>query len=438
MSYLSNNSFALPALEFEELPTSAIFLEPEDINRAAEFANQITDESNIWEIYLNTLALSAFEKWLESRGNIGRINTEECTILQPALAQAINGVANLEVGDFKICLIVTGSLTSETVALPRAIVDLPEFIPHFYVLVEVLEEQDAANIYAFLSYKELANALDLQLESDWTYEIPLSCFDNNPDRLLLYLRCLEPEAIRLPAIPTNRSATLSTMESELVRLLPQLNLSQMYSVLTWEQATAVLITPELLDWVYNKPIATSNLSDLFKLLVQPVLNAGRWLWDELDEVAQSLSWVLLPNFAPASAMRSPVEEFEIIVTQLRQRGLEIPVQARGAYQDLLLAGVPLRIYAVTWHLLTESEQPEWSLLLILGAPVLGSLPANVKLRVSDQTGVLVERGVDEYGDDSYVFTRVIGDLDERFLVNVSLMDGVEVTLPAFGFDLRRA
>nr|WP_317891633.1 hypothetical protein [Tolypothrix sp. PCC 7601] len=78
--------------------------------------------------------------------------------------------------------------------------------------------------------------------------------------------------------------------------------------------------------------------------------------------------MLLPSFADASQMRpirSPEEEFEVIATQLRQRGLEIPVQARGAYQDLLLAGIPLRLYAVTWHLLSESEQPEWSLLLTL-------------------------------------------------------------------------
>ena len=38
---------------------------------------------------------------------------------------------------------------------------------------------------------------------------------------------------------------------------------------------------------------------------------------------------------------------------LQQRGLEILIQARGAYQNLSLAGVPLRLYAVTWQLLRE-------------------------------------------------------------------------------------
>jgi hypothetical protein len=31
----------------------------------------------------------------------------------------------------------------------------------------------------------------------------------------------------------------------------------------------------------------------------------------------------------------------------------------------------------------------------------------------------------------------VGNWDEKFLVSVSLMDGVEVTLPPFAFDLGR-
>jgi hypothetical protein len=84
-----------------------------------------------------------------------------------------------------------------------------------------------------------------------------------------------------------------------------------------------------------------------------------------------------------------------------------------------------------------SQQPEWSLLLILGAPALSSLHSNIKLRVSDQTGILEERGLDARTSDTYIFTPVVGNWDEKFLVSVSLMDGVETTLPPFAFDLGR-
>ncbi|MBD2492004.1 DUF1822 family protein [Aulosira sp. FACHB-615] len=461
MKNLLSNLTPMSYLDFDALPTSAVILSPDEIDQAAVLSNQIIDESKQWQAYLHYLALSAFEQWLQERAESLIINREQCTILQPVLANFISCVANLQVGAFKVCLIATGSLSDEMVNIPRVVIELPEFIPHFYVLVEVLEEQEAANVYAFLSYEELQENLQItSLQSDWNYQLSISCFDNHPDRLLLYLRCLEASAISLPAIPLNRSVLLANIQHQLIELLPQLQSPEreLSEVLTWEQATAVLTSPELINWVYTlqTQAATENLEidsakpeskaafvslqDVIKLITQPALNAGSWLWDELDDLAASLSWVLLPSFADASQMRpirSPEEEFEVIATQLRQRGLKIPVQARGAYQDLLLAGIALRLYAVTWHLLSESEKPEWSLLLILGAPALSSLPSQIKLRVSDQTGILDEPGLNAESEDSYIFTRVVGNWDEKFLVSVSLMDDVEVTLPPFAFNLER-
>ncbi len=200
------------------------------------------------------------------------------------------------------------------------------------------------------------------------------------------MRYLEPEAIPLPAVPEERAYNLSRMQGELTALLPQLQVPEreLWQVLTWEQGTAVLTSPELLNWIYDlqiQPVETRNfaslqnhLADLIKLLTQPTVNVGRWLWDELDELAQEFSWALLPRVAPATAMRSPTEEFEVIASQLQQQGLEISLQGRAAFKDLLLAGISLRLYAVTWHLLSESDSPQWTLLLILGAPLPETLP----------------------------------------------------------------
>ena len=386
--------------------------------------------------------------WLESRGNYFNINREESTLSQPRFANVIPIVANLKVNEIKLCLITTGSFIDEQVSISRAVIDVPEYIPHFYVLVEVIEEEEKAVIQGFISYQELSErqqSVNLEPDTDWTYELPLSWFCNEPDRLLLYLRCLELEAISLPAIPTNRAQNLELAKNDLIKILPQLKTKELWEVLTWEQAIIVLTSPELIDWIYNlqtqkeilqETSLQQHLSDLFKLISQPTINVGRWLWDELDDLAEA-TWNLLPNIAPQPVMRSPVEEFTVISSQLQQRGLEIPVQARGAYQNLSLAGVPLRIYAVTWHLLSESEPNSWTLLLILGTPALESLPVNLKLRVSDQTGILVEQKVNPEFGNTYLFTRVIGNFDEKFLVSVSLGDGVEMTLPSFAFDISR-
>lgn len=438
-------------LDFEVLPTEAIDLSPESIDQALELSDQIPNEQRQWQTYLNVLALCGFEQWLESRSSELIINRAQCSVLQPSVANAIASVCNLNVNEFKLCLIATGSLTDEEVTLPRAVVDLPEFIPHFYVLVEVQEEQETAVVSGFLSYDQLVNrraTVDLQADEDWTYQLPLTWFEGDSDGLLLYLRGLEPSAIPLPIALSDRSMQLSQMRSELEALLPQLQSPerQLWQVLSWEQGAVVLSSPELLNWVYQLQRQTlqtraiapfqQHLSDILQLLTQPAVNVGRWLWDELDEFAQELSWVLLPNIAPASAMRSPTEEFEAIVNELQENGLAIPSQARGGYRDLPLAGYRLRLYAVTWPLVSSTVR-EWTLLLVLGTLSDTSLPPGLKLRVSDQTGILVERVLDADDNYPYFFTSVVGTWDEKFIVTVSLTPELELTLPPFAFNPER-
>jgi hypothetical protein len=440
-------------LDFEALPTEAVDLSSEMIDQAVELSSNIPNEQLQWQSYLNVLALCGFEEWLGTRATNLTLEREDCSVNEPATANAIAAVGNLKVNEFKLCLIATGSLTDEEVTLPRAVVDLPEFVAHFYVLVEVQEEQDTAFVCGFLSYEELVNRLrrvNLEAEEDWTYQLPLSWFEGNPNHLLLNLRCLEPTAIPLPLSLPNRQMALSQMRSELEALLPELQSPdrQLWQVLTWEQGAAVLTSPELLNWLYQlqsqrvEPqsiVSVQNhLADILQLLTQPALNVGRWLSNQLDELAQELSWALLPtpSFALRGEMRSLGEEFQAIAEQLEQKGVEIPLQARGAYRNLSLAGTPLRVYAVTWPMRSESID-EWTLLLVLGGWPGISLPPGLQLRVSDQTSVLVEQVWDAGQRDSYFFTSVIGTLDEKFIVTVSLTPSIKQTLPPFSFNPQR-
>jgi hypothetical protein len=163
-------------LDFEVLPTQRVDLSSEAIDQAVELSLQIPNEDRQWQTYLNVLALYGFEEWLETRATDLTINREHCSVLQPAMANAIEAVCNLTVNGFKVCLIATGSLTDEEVTLPRAVVDLPEFVAHFYVLVEVQEEQETAVVSGFLSYDQLVNrqaTVNLQADEDWTYQLRL-------------------------------------------------------------------------------------------------------------------------------------------------------------------------------------------------------------------------------------------------------------------------
>ena len=443
------------SFEFERLPTEAISLDAEEINQSIELSRQIPNDGRQWQTYLNALALFVFKKWLQERDDNLTVNWEESTITKPALANVISTVANLQVGSFKLCLITIGNSWDEQISLSRLVVDIPEFVPHFYVFVDVLEDQECGVVRGFISYPQLIDNIEnLQTtfpQPDWSYEIPLTWFDNDPNRLLLYLRALQPDAITLPDIPANRQQTLAAMEGELATLLLQVQEpeTELWEILNWQQGSAVLTSPELVDWIYNlqtnsvklenpeTPLIQASIRDLIKLITQPAINVGRWLWDELDAIGESLSWTLLPRFAPMREIRSPAEELEAIASQLQAQGVEIPIAARSGYQNFLLAGITLRLYAIAWNSSTVNEPNLWNLLLILGAPLPNTLPENFKFRVSDKTGILTEQSVNPQQRDSYLYTCLVGGWDEKFIVTASLGDDVEVTLPPFAFDITR-
>ena len=221
---LTNNHQPM-SLEFQVLPINAINLDAEQISEAVENSLEIKNQAQQWQTYINTLALLAFKEWLTERADSLTVNEDKCTIFQPAIANVIPAVANLQVGKFKLCLLTNNSLSDDEIVVPRAVVDLPEYIAHFYVLIEVLEEQETAIVSGFLSYQQLMEkqtAANLQPETDWTYQIPVSWFAQAPDYLLLNLRCLEPNAITLPVTKNQRMQTLVSMQNELMALLPQL------------------------------------------------------------------------------------------------------------------------------------------------------------------------------------------------------------------------
>jgi hypothetical protein len=436
-------------VEFENL-TETIPLEPEQFDQAGELSEQIGNEARKWQVYLQALALLSFEEWLQQREPEISLERERASVLQPQYANAINAVCNLNVGEFKVCLIPNISFSDEEVIVPRAIIDLPEFTAHFYVVIGIEEELEVAAIRGFLRHDQLVNYQpQLQAEADWTYQLPLAWFNREPDELLLYLQCLEPTAIPLPEIPTNRQATLARMQAALLALLPQLRNRPLWQVLTWEQGVAVLTTPDLLNWLYqslteNAANLTNHLSDLLQILTQQAVNVRHWLRYQTNELVQILSWEVLPpssmrgdglirELPTASLPRSESSLTQNLDEILRDisfnNNLEIPEIAGRAYRELSLVG-SLRLYAVIWPV---EDDNGWILLLILTASPGAEPPYGFNLRLSDQTGVLTQ---DELQPDSihdYIFALVTGSYQDKFLATITSATGEVQTLPPFEF-----
>jgi hypothetical protein len=185
------------------MSSKVIWLEPEHFEGAKEISGQDLGETRQWKSYLNALALFGFEQWLRERVPDIKINRDNFRIFQSESIHVTDVGCNLSLGEFKLCLIPVDNLSDGLVILPKEVVKSPQIVAHFYVLIEVLEEEENLNIYGFLRYDQLVKhyqSMNFDAKSDSCYQIPLSWFDTEINNLLLYLRFLEKSAIPLPSV----------------------------------------------------------------------------------------------------------------------------------------------------------------------------------------------------------------------------------------------
>ncbi|MUG91337.1 DUF1822 family protein [Scytonema sp. UIC 10036] len=434
-NYLSE--FTKDLFEFQR-NSEIIDLEPEQPEKALDISQKFQNVNRRWQVYCQALALFAFEEWLHQREPNLHINKEQSSLARLYYANVIDAVCHLRIGEFKVCLIPKTLLVDEEVTIPRAVIDLPEFAAHFYVVLGLEEELELATIQGFLNYNELMYyQSEFLVEVDWNYHLPLSYFHHESDDLLLYLQSLVSTAIPLPEIPQNRQATLATLQATLLDLLTQAHQRPLWKVLSWEQGVAVLTNEDLLYWLYNSltkdtAFLNKHLSDLLKILTEKTINVRSWLNNQIDEVAQALSWQVLPPLTAIRTIESPlVQELRTVLAEIkRTHQFDLPDFAGRAYRDIPLQS-RLRLYAVSWSL--PNEENEWALLLILKVIPGHQLPYAVKLRVSDQKDILVEEELQPSSSQDYIFTCVEGSCEDKFLATITTADGEEQSLPPFEF-----
>lgn len=186
-----------------------IWLQPEHFLFAKQTSSPDSHNSSYsWQIYINTIALLALEEWLSERLSNQSIYRDTSTI-------KIAG--NLKVDEFKFCAIATEHLLDEIVNIPQSAIENPELAAHFYVLLEVLEEEQEVGIKGFLTYNQIVKIKsDLSLcIAENCYQLPLSLFDIEPNHILSYHRYIKASEFGLP-IADNQVTRVSEQLSTLV------------------------------------------------------------------------------------------------------------------------------------------------------------------------------------------------------------------------------
>lgn len=371
MSSLISPTTYLERLNIMYLSSDTVSLTEADLNCAVELAKHAPTEPQQWQTYLNVMARLGVETWLHQRAPELQMN--HFHFHSPT--QSVDAVCQLQVGKFRLYLLATDDLNAIEIPISEAII-ASSFTPHLCVLVEVLDELGQIQVHSAIQRAQLIQQVrSLPLEAG-NYWLNIDTFDATPDRLLLWLRCLDANAMPTAA--------------------------------------------------YAKPQTTPAQNEI----QQSVINLGLWLNDRLDQVAQEFAWILLPPPVPSFAfrpLRSPIEEFNHVLGELTQQGrINAPPQARGGYRDFQWEDASLRLYALTWKISDE----DWSLLFVLGAQPGTTLPIGARLQVRDEHQILAEPVLRDRTQD-YLFAQVIGTGTENFWASISFNSGAVLTLPPF-------
>jgi hypothetical protein len=372
---------------------------------------------------LNLCCLSTFMKWI--RENLELTTPAQVWPDEAALAsiwEFVNGSA-LTIGKVRLVLIPSEAVDTESFTVAQEWVDIPSWSADYYLPVQVNVDDSWICVWGYTTHQYLKQNGKLD-PCYHTYCVDGDGVMGDLDMLWVTHRLdLQPHSATV--------SSLSLLPSTAEILLKQLSQPSAYSprLEVDFQQWAALIAQD--DW-------RQQLYQLRIQQIQPkrnsVINASIWLQDRIDQLAQELSWVLLPVLATEHGnLRSPSQELTHILSQLKHNHFSVPETARSAYQDFQIGHEQLRLYAVVWSFLSTGREPQWSLLLILTAVSGASLPPGIHWSIADQNQILVNQGLTENPDRKCLVAGVSGDWDETFRATISLSDGATLTLPAIGF-----
>lgn len=349
------------------------WLETEDFNQATAISATVTTEKYQWQTYLNSLALSGFKRWFNNRvdDNLIMIDEQECSLFKPEYSEILPNICNLKVGKFKYCLIVTESISKSTFKLAKAVCDLPDFLAHFYILIQVLPEEEEIIIYGGFNYTQLLEYKQnnqLKLEDDYTYQMPLSMIRFNGDRCIYYSQFLELEAIPLPVA---KRATFSLSLTEIKELLLEVK--------------------------------------------QQFINLAYWFNDILDQTAE------LMNFSPPSTLKTAiasgvmfVDTFEKVINQIK-KVQPIPERHRSSQLSIKLNNIDLEILLITGILTQENKL---LLIFIIVSKSTLFLPEGLIIERKTQTEKLPKKQTP--ANEKFYISVLTLDFNEQLIITLTL------------------
>ncbi|WP_413162266.1 DUF1822 family protein [Capilliphycus salinus ALCB114379] len=392
-----------PRISYRELQLETIDLEPEFFEKATLLSRHSNTEAEQWQIYLNTLALFALEKWLSDRQLT--LSSQTYSLLRTQVLN-LEAVSPLNVEQFKLCLIARENLGNQTLEIPEKMIDSPEFAAHFYLLMRVVLEEQQAVFIGFFRYDQL-DGRNLKQTDTGNYELSLSELNPEASHLGLNLKYLDSTAIQLPKnelaqqsferltqwLENIYAADWQPVEQLLANRPPlvpfcspiNFRTRNLSSQKTIEKSLKTLQMSGALGHQNPGDLSQAELSDVLVELLQTTNN------EETRWQAAEFLWEINPNH-PAVGVR---------------RAIDLGMQLSGVPVALMVAILP---------------KPDQRIAILLRVyPLQGFLPTNLKLIGLDELGQsLFEVRARE--QDDYIQFKFTADPGDQFSVQVMLND----------------
>lgn len=378
--------------DFRLLLPETVWLEAEDFVFAkqisspettiSENTSENTSESS-WQTYLNTLALLALERWLNERLVL---QVDENVYHKRVIERDISRIAiagDLKLGTYKFCAIAVEHLLDEIVPIPDQLIEQAELAPHFYVLMEVLEEEEEVVIRGFLSHSKLIdiqnqlaqNVQDNQLPIQSGFHlIHLSYFDLEPNHLLIYSHYLEASEFNVPQ--TNLTAQTD-------------RLNQVETI--------------------SRSVSNVVNSNTTKL--------SQWLQGVIDEGWKTIDSLISPELALAFSTRTFEQDIK------RAKIIDLVIELGNRKFALLLNISPENSYPENSYPETSQEQAKISVLTQL-YPLEGEkfLPSELKLTLLSKAGKNLQEVIARSQDNYIQLKPFKGETGKKFSIKVSWGD----------------
>ena len=439
---------------------------PEDRLEARQLSDRAHGEPQQWSVYLQFLCWKAFERWLHSHIEVDEdleltISTKHCSLFHAAQANICDAVHNIEINEFKVCLIVLDHPSEEEIIIPQSAIDSSDFSAHFYVVLGMWDpaiiendddyhvddygecDEDCVILYGIVRRDQLEKSRieqKLQISDEGNYLLPWTVIQPNPYYLFHYIEYLSPEAIALPTAPSNTDDILANIDlNTLAESLTQPDQS-LSEILSEQQCNALLTHPELLQEIYDlqsqtltKPTSIQSakirLQESIVLLTQPAINTALWLQNKLDDIAENLEFYNPLNPSPELVFRQSI--FKPLMDELRYEGFNIPDDIDPMCCDVEVDGCFFTLgHVMTRSIEQNSSSDEWEVVIFITTNPIGQpLPLGLKLQISTLSNTLAMESPED-SDEVWCWASAKVSKYEKWAITLLISDS-SITLPPY-------